>query len=63
MESQECYLCKTEKLLEAFIVRKDGIRYRMCRRCKSGVKAKKHKNSPWKRARKRIYGTDKLPCC
>ena len=44
MESQECYLCKTEKPLEDFIVRKDGIRYRMCRQCNSEVQAKKHRN-------------------
>ena len=44
MESQECYLCKTEKPLEDFIVRRDGIRYRMCRRCNSKVQAKKRRN-------------------
>ncbi len=43
MESQEYYLCKTEKPLEDFIVRRDGIRYRMCRRCNSEVQAKKHR--------------------
>ena len=44
MESQQCYLCRQQRLLDDFIVRRDGIRYRMCRQCNSEVQAKRRKN-------------------
>ena len=44
MESQQCYLCRQQRPLDDFIVRRDGIRYRMCRQCNSQVQAKRRKN-------------------
>ena len=39
--TQECYLCKTEKDLDSFIRRKDGKYYRMCKDCNEHVQRKK----------------------
>lgn len=44
MEHQECYLCKKNKPLNNFILRKDGIRYKMCKMCNEEVQKKKLEN-------------------
>lgn len=41
VETQTCYLCKMEKGFDEFILRKDGIRYRMCSTCNQVVQEKK----------------------
>ncbi len=44
-ESQTCYLCLVTKPLTDFILRKDGIRYRMCKNCNEKVQKKKLENT------------------
>jgi len=39
-----CYLCKIEKDENEFIIRKDGLRYKMCKICNEEVQKKKFKN-------------------
>ena len=48
LESQTCYLCKKEKKLNEFILKKDGIYYKMCKMCNELVQ-KKRKENPTKR--------------
>ena len=40
-DTQTCYLCDTEKELDAFILRKDKVRYRMCSDCNDDVQKKR----------------------
>ena len=39
-----CYLCKYDKDETKFIIRKDGLRYKMCKVCNVDVQKKKLKN-------------------
>jgi len=41
---QTCYLCKEEKTIDSFILRKDGIRYKMCSSCNNKVQEKRTRN-------------------
>ena len=36
----KCYLCNLEKREDDFIVRKDGIRYKLCKICNRDVQRK-----------------------
>ena len=36
-----CYLCKSEKNVDEFILRRDGLRYKMCKVCNEEVQKKK----------------------
>ena len=43
-KKMKCYLCNLEKREDDFIVRKDGIRYKMCKICNRDVQRKKAAN-------------------
>ncbi len=58
VETQICYLCKLEKTLDEFILRKDGIRYKMCAACNQVVQRKKERNG-----KKRLEHTDTHRTC
>ena len=41
---QKCYLCKKDKEIEEFTLRKDGLRYQMCKLCNLDVQKRKKGN-------------------
>ena len=53
-----CYLCKSEKNEDEFILRKDGLRYKMCMDCNEEVQKKKLENKG-----KRLFHTEKDRTC
>jgi len=55
---QLCYLCKREKNISEFILRKDGIRYKMCAACNADVQRKKEKAG-----KQRLKHTDSHRTC
>ena len=57
-KNQKCYLCEIEKPQSEFILRKDGIYYRMCKSCNEEVQRKKLENKG-----KRLYHTNSHRTC
>ena len=53
-----CYLCKSEKNVDEFILRRDGLRYKMCKVCNEEVQKKKLVNKG-----KRLRHTDNSRTC
>ena len=53
-----CYLCNIDKTIEDFIVRKDGLRYKMCKSCNLEVQKKRLENKG-----KRLNHTDEHRTC
>ncbi len=53
-----CYLCKCDKDETEFIIRKDGLRYKMCKVCNEDVQKKKLENKE-----KRLYHTETAKTC
>lgn len=58
VETQFCYLCRNEKALDEFILRKDGIRYKMCTECNALVQVKKKE-----KGKERLTHTDTHRTC
>ena len=48
INQQKCYLCQEVKSLEEFILRTDGIYYKMCNSCNNEIQSKKKKNTKLK---------------
>ena len=53
-----CYLCNNDKDENEFIIRKDGLRYKMCKICNEDVQKKRLENKG-----KRLKHTDKGRTC
>ena len=53
-----CYLCKCDKDETEFIIRKDGLRYKMCKVCNEDVQKKKLENKG-----KRLCHTETARTC